>query len=377
VLLCFADTPPAACADAHALETADATGTYIHAYNHTYIHTYIHAHIPTAPLCSLPSHALDAEALPGEELEDAAARWGQMVADALAGRRLFARARRAGCGGDHVLPHCASPQDAHCRLQGMIGALLDEALQAASPAAVAAKAEQVETATIASKVLLKAQFCVADVAVLAPSEFPGLVPPWLRSARSEASYMQLASLLLQVRSVPPAPGPAAQTRQVPPTADPTTIVVLGNTGAGKSTLLNAFLGEEELLPTNAMRACTASIIEVLHVCPRSCAPSLAPSDILVARMHAHTHTHKRTCAHTHALQTLLSPGSLSGGRVFLKMRETHMLTCRVHHNMCTRKHGVDALPGVVSRTRHACGCTYYGLVALEGLLRHSFPFYPF
>ena len=40
--------------------------------------------------------------------------------------------------------------------------------------------------------------------------------------------------------------------------------MLANTGAGKSTLLNAFLGEAELLPTNAMRACTASIIEIEH-----------------------------------------------------------------------------------------------------------------
>ena len=38
--------------------------------------------------------------------------------------------------------------------------------------------------------------------------------------------------------------------------------MLANTGAGKSTLLNAFLGEAELLPTNAMRACTAAIIEI-------------------------------------------------------------------------------------------------------------------
>ena len=41
-----------------------------------------------------------------------------------------------------------------------------------------------------------------------------------------------------------------------------TIVVIGNTGAGKSTLLNAILGEIDVLPTNAMRACTAAIIEI-------------------------------------------------------------------------------------------------------------------
>ena len=40
------------------------------------------------------------------------------------------------------------------------------------------------------------------------------------------------------------------------------VVVLGNTGAGKSTLLNALLGESAVLPTNCMRACTATVVEV-------------------------------------------------------------------------------------------------------------------
>jgi len=40
------------------------------------------------------------------------------------------------------------------------------------------------------------------------------------------------------------------------------IVTVGDTGAGKSTLLNALLGETSVLPTNGMRACTASIIEM-------------------------------------------------------------------------------------------------------------------
>jgi len=43
----------------------------------------------------------------------------------------------------------------------------------------------------------------------------------------------------------------------------THVVVLGNTGAGKSTMLNALLGEGELLPTNCMRACTATIVEMV------------------------------------------------------------------------------------------------------------------
>ena len=40
------------------------------------------------------------------------------------------------------------------------------------------------------------------------------------------------------------------------------VVTVGDTGAGKSTLLNALLGETCVLPTNGMRACTASIIEL-------------------------------------------------------------------------------------------------------------------
>ena len=38
----------------------------------------------------------------------------------------------------------------------------------------------------------------------------------------------------------------------------------GTTGAGKSSMLNALLGEENILPTNGMRACTASVIEISH-----------------------------------------------------------------------------------------------------------------
>jgi hypothetical protein len=57
---------------------------------------------------------------------------------------------------------------------------------------------------------------------------------------------------------------------LPPPIDDTTcpgaptvnFVVLGNTGAGKSTLLNAMLGEVQVLPTNCMRACTATVIEL-------------------------------------------------------------------------------------------------------------------
>ena len=37
---------------------------------------------------------------------------------------------------------------------------------------------------------------------------------------------------------------------------------MGDTGAGKSSTLNGLLGEESVLPTNGMRACTAVIIEI-------------------------------------------------------------------------------------------------------------------
>jgi predicted GTPase len=36
---------------------------------------------------------------------------------------------------------------------------------------------------------------------------------------------------------------------------------------GKSSLLNVLLGEEDVLPTNGMRACTASVIEVSYAAP--------------------------------------------------------------------------------------------------------------
>lgn len=44
----------------------------------------------------------------------------------------------------------------------------------------------------------------------------------------------------------------------------TVIGILGNTGAGKSSLINALLDEENLLPTNCMRACTAVPTEISY-----------------------------------------------------------------------------------------------------------------
>ncbi len=43
---------------------------------------------------------------------------------------------------------------------------------------------------------------------------------------------------------------------------PLVALVLGDTGAGKSSTLNALIGERSLLPTNGMRACTASLVEL-------------------------------------------------------------------------------------------------------------------
>ncbi|KAI8631989.1 hypothetical protein F5Y19DRAFT_382458 [Xylariaceae sp. FL1651] len=42
----------------------------------------------------------------------------------------------------------------------------------------------------------------------------------------------------------------------------TVVGVVGNTGAGKSSVINALLDEERLLPTNCLRACTASPTEI-------------------------------------------------------------------------------------------------------------------
>jgi hypothetical protein len=107
-------------------------------------------HSLSACASTLRSHVLNAPPLPEEAIEDAAVRWGHILADALAGRRLFERSRRAVSA---AAPDNASPQELQCHLQGMIGALLDEVLQGTSPAHVAAKAEQIQTLDICVKVL--------------------------------------------------------------------------------------------------------------------------------------------------------------------------------------------------------------------------------
>jgi hypothetical protein len=64
--------------------------------------------------------------------------------------------------------------------------------------------------------------------------------------------------------------PAGMPQFAPPSGQPVddadlfTVVIIGGTGAGKSTCMNALLGEAQLLPTNCMRACTATIIEMQY-----------------------------------------------------------------------------------------------------------------
>ncbi|KAK1836798.1 nuclear GTPase SLIP-GC [Podospora conica] len=49
-----------------------------------------------------------------------------------------------------------------------------------------------------------------------------------------------------------------------PSKTRTIIGVVGSTGAGKSSVISAVLDEERLLPTNCMRACTASVTEISY-----------------------------------------------------------------------------------------------------------------
>lgn len=49
-----------------------------------------------------------------------------------------------------------------------------------------------------------------------------------------------------------------------PSKTKTILGVVGSTGAGKSSVISAVLDEERLLPTNCMRACTASVTEISY-----------------------------------------------------------------------------------------------------------------
>jgi hypothetical protein len=194
----------------------------------------------------LASHAADT--LPDAEssFADQCRMWGQSLADAMAARRLFARVQAPS-----VARSCADVQQ---RLENIIMGRLERCSRDTLTGEQAAKIEALVAARLVAD---SARLGSADFALLAPSEAVCLLPPWMRGRQDMT--MQLVSLLLNVQRMGTSPGIAPD---LPLALDKSSIVVLGNTGAGKSTLLNAFLDEEELLPTNAMRACTASIIEM-------------------------------------------------------------------------------------------------------------------
>ena len=219
---------------------------------------------------SLCSHSLAAHSSLGSAKVDqpslpaSLSHWAQIIADATAGRRLFARARFTATSS----PVCCA-EELQRRLDAIITFMMQQmvkALQAANAAdgndhsPVAAKAAQIEAIHAAAHVAATAKMDGVDLGTLSPAEAVCLLPPWLRSGREDASQ-HLVSLLLQLRRENQ-DGGGMPDDVLPTTVPATTVVVLGNTGAGKSTLLNAFLGEVSLLPTNAMRACTASIIEI-------------------------------------------------------------------------------------------------------------------
>ena len=191
----------------------------------------------------LSSHAIDSLPAAGESLIASASRWGQIIADAMAARRLFARVHaqtQATCSVDGLQSH--------------LGRIIMAKLELRAPAQI----RQFEALISVKRVVAAARLDGADLNLMAPSEAQCLLPPWMRG-RDEVK-MLLVSLMLRVRSNALVSSPMLEL--LPATIPASTIVVIGNTGAGKSTLLNAFLDEEELLPTNAMRACTASIIEM-------------------------------------------------------------------------------------------------------------------
>ena len=197
----------------------------------------------------LASHAIDTRPAAPQTLASACATWGQALADAMAARRLFSRVQAPGA----AVRSCADVQE---RLQSLIMTRVERCSRSTSPPLSAAQAGQIEALVAARLVAQAARLDSGDFALLAPSEALALLPPWMRGR--ENTTLQLVSLLLNVQQM----STSSNAPDLPLALDKTVIVVLGNTGAGKSTLLNAFLNEVELLPTNAMRACTASIIEM-------------------------------------------------------------------------------------------------------------------
>ncbi|XP_072110386.1 uncharacterized protein [Mobula birostris] len=110
---------------------------------------------------------------------------------------------------------------------------------------------------------------------------PSLVHCWAKSDEDISFQLKECSLLLRdISEALEAEGVAEQhvsewreqikelqEQTVPPR---TYVAVVGDTGSGKSSLLNALLDEEGVLPTSAMRACTAVVVEVSHNASSRC-----------------------------------------------------------------------------------------------------------
>ena len=73
----------------------------------------------------------------------------------------------------------------------------------------------------------------------------------------ESTSSDLATdIVLQIKAIETLKNSVQPTRVI--------VGVVGNTGAGKSSVISAVLDEERLLPTNCMRACTASPTEISY-----------------------------------------------------------------------------------------------------------------
>ena len=158
-----------------------------------------------------------------------ASSWGQVLADAFASRRLFARTTgraKVACSFEQV----------QLRLQTMILERLEQMVLCQRYEKIC----QVEALIACKNVVGFVRLDGSDLSLLTPTEALCLIPPGLRQGRQDIEF-QLVCLLLQISNsasctaTPPPP-------QLPPSIPLATIVVLGNTGAGKSTLLNGFLG---------------------------------------------------------------------------------------------------------------------------------------
>ncbi|KAL2196856.1 hypothetical protein P885DRAFT_69332 [Corynascus similis CBS 632.67] len=81
-------------------------------------------------------------------------------------------------------------------------------------------------------------------------------PPELLEKGVKIGVRVLESLKIPLKAINDLEGLAKPSRTI--------VGVVGNTGAGKSSVISAVLDEERLLPTNCMRACTASPTEISY-----------------------------------------------------------------------------------------------------------------